>query len=75
MGEILLQQTALILVILLIRKIAGRKMNVYVRYGLWILVLFRLLIPVNFESKVSLSGIFPALEEYGREYTGVPCLL
>jgi len=54
----LIQGSALLVAVLLIRALAGKKLNPYIRYGLWLLVAVRLLIPVS----------IPA--PFGTMYTG-----
>ena len=44
--EMLLTSSALILAVLLVRAVFGKKMGAGLRYGLWLLVLLRLLLPV-----------------------------
>jgi len=45
--EMLLGSSALILVILALRAVLGRRMGAKLRYALWLLVLLRLLLPVH----------------------------
>lgn len=53
----ILMSSVLIVSILLIRKVFGVKLTPGVQYGLWLLVLIRLLIPVNFfHSSYSLAA-------------------
>ena len=47
MSHILISSTVLILILLLIRWIFGNKIPYRLRYGLWLLVAVRLLIPVE----------------------------
>ncbi len=47
MMGIMIQTALLVSAILVIRKGMGNKLHVYVRYGLWLLVVARLLLPVN----------------------------
>ena len=54
MAGTVLQSTILVIAILLVRKALGERLHVYIRYGLWLLVALRLMIPVNFiDSPVS----------------------
>ena len=46
--EWILGSTALILAVLLVRAALGRRTGARLRYGLWLLVLLRLLLPVSF---------------------------
>ena len=45
---IMIQTAFLVIAILAVQKLLGNKLHAYVRYGLWLLVVLRLLIPVNF---------------------------
>ena len=45
--DIMIQVTFLVIAVLAVQKIFGQKLHVYVRYGLWGVVVLRLLIPVN----------------------------
>lgn len=47
-AEWILTSTVLILCVLLVRAVLGRRMGPKLRYGLWLLVLLRLLIPFSF---------------------------
>ena len=47
MAGVMVQTAFLVTAILAVRKILGDKLHAYVRYGLWLMVVFRLLIPVN----------------------------
>lgn len=54
MWGIMIQTAVLVTAILAVRKLLGEKLHAYIRYGLWLLVALRLLIPVNFvDSPVS----------------------
>lgn len=44
---IMIQTAVLVIAILTVRKLFGEKLHVYIRYGLWLLVALRLVIPVN----------------------------
>lgn len=48
MMGIMIQTAVLVTAILAVRKLFGEKLHVYIRYGLWLPVVLRLLIPVNF---------------------------
>ena len=48
MVGVMVQTAFLVIAILAIQKIFGAKLHAYVRYGLWLLIAVRLLIPVNF---------------------------
>lgn len=45
---IMIQTAVLVTAILAVRKLFGEKLHAYIRYGLWLLVALRLIIPVNF---------------------------
>ena len=47
MMGVMIQTAFLVIVILAVQKALGDKLHAYVRYGLWLLVVLRLLIPVN----------------------------
>ena len=47
MTGVMVQAAFLVMAILAVRKIFGEKLHVYMRYGLWLLVVFRLVLPVN----------------------------
>ena len=62
MAGIMIQAALLVMAILAVRKLAGEKLHAYVRYGLWLLVVLRLLIPVNLiDSPLSVLRIGDAL--------------
>lgn len=55
MSGIMIQTAVLVTAILAVRRLFGEKLHAYIRYGLWLLVVLRLLMPVNFiDSPVSL---------------------
>lgn len=61
MAGVMIQTALLVSAILVIRKVLGDKLHAYVRYGLWLLVVVRLLIPVNFiDSSFSMLRIAEA---------------
>lgn len=47
MMGVMIQTAFLVIAILAVQKVLDDKLHVYVRYGLWLLVVLRLLIPVN----------------------------
>lgn len=47
MMGIMIQMALLVSAILVIQKVLGDKLHAYVRYGLWLLVVVRLLLPIN----------------------------
>lgn len=63
MGEWILTASILILLVLLIRLVFKRRLTAKVRYGIWLLVLLRLLLPVSFfNSSFSLLHFLPKQE-------------
>ena len=44
--------TILLVLVLVVRALLGRKLGAGLRYGLWLLVLVRLLVPVSLGSSV-----------------------
>lgn len=68
----ILTSSILIVVILLIRKLFGEKLSPGVQYGLWLLVLVRLLVPVSFGgSAYSLEALADRAAAWAEEKTGV----
>ena len=61
MMEWILTSTALILAVVLMRAILGRRMGPKLRYALWLVVLARLLLPFSF-------GHSAASPEIGRAH-------
>lgn len=47
MMGVMIQAAFLVMIVLVVRKVFGTKLHVYVRYGLWLIVALRLLVPVN----------------------------
>lgn len=45
---VMIQTAFLVIAILAVQKVLGNKLHAYVRYSLWLLVVLRLIIPVNF---------------------------
>ena len=58
MAEWVLSSSLLIAVVLILRAALGKKISAALRYGLWAVVLVRLLVPVSF---ITLPGIVPRL--------------
>ena len=62
MGNWIITSSVLIIIVLLIRQLFKNKMSARMRYGLWLLVLIRLLVPVNMQSSnasiLNLAAIF-----------------
>ena len=46
--DVMIQTAFLVIAILAVQKLFGNKLHAYVRYSLWLLVVLRLIIPVNF---------------------------
>ncbi|MBD5488789.1 MAG: peptidoglycan DD-metalloendopeptidase family protein [Lachnospiraceae bacterium] len=47
MVGVMIQAAFLVIAILAVQKLLGEKLHAYVRYGLWLIVVIRLMIPVN----------------------------
>ncbi|MBD5551473.1 MAG: M56 family metallopeptidase [Lachnospiraceae bacterium] len=68
MSNWILTSSALIIVILLIRKLFGEKLVPGLQYGLWLLVVVRLSIPVSFwNSSYSLPALADKVIEWTKE--------
>lgn len=64
MIEMIITSSVLILVILILRRIVGRKINMQLRYALWLLVAVRLILPVNVGSSgVSVLNLLPHIQQ------------
>lgn len=62
MMGIMIQTAVLVTAILAVRKLFGEKLHAYIRYGLWLLVALRLLLPFNFvDSPVSVLRVVNAV--------------
>lgn len=60
--DIMIQVSVLVMAIFVVQKIFGQRLHAYVRYGLWMLVALRLLIPVNLvESPFSAVRVMDAV--------------
>ena len=67
MAGVIIQSTFLVIVILIVQKLLGDKLHAYVRYGLWMLVALRLLIPVNIiESPFSVLSVAKIMQISGE---------
>lgn len=65
MAEWIITSGVLILMVLLIRKIFKGKISLRLQYGLWLLVLVRLLVPVNFiDTDVSILNLLTWAQEF-----------
>ncbi|MGN1146838.1 MAG: M56 family metallopeptidase, partial [Lachnospiraceae bacterium] len=63
MKEWIITSSVLIIVVCIIRQIFKNRLSARIRYGLWLLVLLRLLIPVTIPtSAVSILNLFPVTE-------------
>lgn len=68
MAGVMIQTALLVSAIVMIQKALGDKLHVYVRYGLWLLVAVRLLLPVNFiNSSFSILRMAKSTAEYEQE--------
>lgn len=47
MMGVMIQAAFIVIIVLAVRKMFGTKLHIYVRYGLWLIVALRLLVPVN----------------------------
>ncbi len=61
--QIALLSSIMVLVILGLRTVLGRKLNQRVFVMLWALVLFRMILPVTIQSPVNVIRLFPAQEK------------
>ena len=60
MGEWILTSSILIAMVLLIRFVFKNRLTAKLRYGIWLLVLVRLLLPISlFDSSFSFIGLLP----------------
>ena len=59
--EWVISASALIVVVLLLRGLLGKRIGAGLRYGLWAVVLIRLLVPVSF---FSLPAVMPQLPKW-----------
>ncbi|MCM1121485.1 MAG: M23/M56 family metallopeptidase [Eubacterium sp.] len=65
---VMVQTAFLVMAILAVRKIFGEKLHAYVRYGLWLLVVFRLVLPVNLvDSPFSMLRVVKTGTKYEEE--------
>ncbi|MDE6847010.1 MAG: peptidoglycan DD-metalloendopeptidase family protein [Lachnospiraceae bacterium] len=64
---VMIQTAFLVIAILAVQRILGEKLHVYIRYGLWLLVALRLLIPINFvDSPFSVLRVTEAVASIGQ---------
>ena len=62
-GEWILNSSVLILMVLLIRRVFQNRLRAKVRYGIWLLVLLRLLLPFSlFDNSFRMINFFPGQE-------------
>lgn len=60
MNEVLFSATVLLCAVLLLRRVLGERISMRLRYGLWALVLLRLLLPVSLPgSPLSVLNVLP----------------
>ncbi len=65
MMGVMMQTAFLVMAILAVQKIFGERLHAYVRYGLWLPVVFRLLVPVNLiDSPYSMLRLAEAAVQY-----------
>ncbi|MDE7131635.1 MAG: peptidoglycan DD-metalloendopeptidase family protein [Lachnospiraceae bacterium] len=58
MVGVMIQAAFLVIAILAVQKLFGEKLHAYVRYGLWLIVVIRLMVPVNLiQSPISMLRI------------------
>lgn len=63
MVGVMIQTAFLVIAILAVRKVLGSKLHAYVRYGLWLIVALRLLVPVNMiESPLSMLSVAKVIQ-------------
>ena len=69
---VMIQTAILVTVILAVRKLSGEKLHVYIRYALWLAVVLRLLIPVNFiySPFSALHAVNAVMGQYGETAYG-----
>ena len=67
MMEWVLSESVLIILVIIIRKLLKGKISCWVRYGLWLLVAVRLLVPVSLmESAFSIANLLPESRAGGQ---------
>ena len=72
MTGVMIQTAFLVIAILAVRKIFGAKLHAYVRYSLWLLVVLRLIIPVNFiESPFSMLRFAETIQLSDTVWKGI----
>lgn len=72
MTGVMIQTAFLVIVIIAVQKLLGDKLHAYVRYGLWMLVALRLIIPVNFiESPFSILRFAGAIQLSDITWKGI----
>ena len=65
---VMIQTAFLVVAILAVQKLLGNKLHAYVRYGLWLLVALRLLIPVNvIDSPFSMLQVAEMIQLFDAE--------
>lgn len=73
MIEMIITSSVLILVILILRRIVGRNISMRLRYGLWLLVAVRLVLPVNVGSSGgSVLNLLPQTWQLYHDHTEEP---
>ncbi|MBD5516535.1 MAG: peptidoglycan DD-metalloendopeptidase family protein [Lachnospiraceae bacterium] len=74
MVGVMIQAAFLVIAILAVQKLLGEKLHAYVRYGLWLIVVIRLMVPVNLiQSPFSMLRIADkVVTRYVRADEGTP---
>ncbi len=65
--EMILSSSLAIVVVLLLRKLLGKKCNPNIRYMLWFLVAVRILFPLEFDLEVEQDSFVASVVEIGEE--------
>ncbi|MBQ7944275.1 MAG: M56 family metallopeptidase [Lachnospiraceae bacterium] len=65
--EMILSSSLAIVVVLLLRKLLGKKCNPNIRYMLWFLVAVRILLPIEFALEVEQDSFVASVVETGEE--------
>ena len=70
--DVMIQTAFLVIAILAVQKLFGNKLHAYVRYSLWMLVVVRLIIPVNFiDSPFSMLRFAEAIQLSDMVWKGI----
>lgn len=72
MTGVMIQTAFLVIMIIAVQKLLGDKLHAYVRYSLWMLVVLRLIIPVNFiDSSFSILRFAEAIQLSDTVWKGI----